>query len=299
MDIRKLVKSRKLRDAMRYSLSVLPSGIYLRLYYAAMTGRRLHLKNPKTYNEKLQWLKLHDKRAEYTQLADKIAVRQHIEKVLGPGYTFPILGVWKRFDEIDFSALPNEFVLKCNHDSGSAHVIKDKTSMTPDQMQELRKYFNKRVKTNFYYAGREYPYKDIPRRIFAEKLMKPENENELSIRDYKFFCFNGEPKLLLLASGRSGGQHAEDYFDMDFKHLPEVRNGWEPSVVPPEKPECFEQMKQMAAKLSAGIPQVRMDFYEIDGKPYFGEYTFFSGGGFELFKPEEWEQRLGDWIRLG
>lgn len=298
MDIRNVIKSRKLRGAIPYSLAFLPSSIYLRLYYTAMTGKWLNLKNPRTFNEKLQWLKLHDKRPDYTELSDKIAVRNYVEKKLGPGYTFPLLGVWESADEIDFSKLPNEFVLKCNHDSGSVRIIRDKAALTGDEINEIRKFFNRRVRKNFYLVGREYPYKEISRKVFAEQLMKPYDENVLSINDYKFFCFNGEPKLLLLASGRNTGNHFEDYFDMEFHYLPEVRNGWKPSKTPPQKPKCFEEMKQMAATLSAGIPQVRMDFYEINGKPYFGEYTFFSGGGFELFKPDEWEKKLGDWITL-
>lgn len=298
MDIRNAIKSRKIRDSVRYALSFLPSNIYLRLYYTAMTGRVLHLKNPKTYNEKLQWLKLHNQRAEYTELSDKIAVREHVEKELGVGYTFPILGVWTSADEIDFSKLPNEFVLKCNHDSGSVRIIRDKSSLTQEEIAEIRRYYKKRLKRNFYYAGREYPYKNIPRKVFAEQLMKPKDPKAISINDYKFFCFNGEPKLLLVVSGRNSGNHFEDYFDMEFNHLPEVKAGWKPSATPPKKPECFEEMKHMARALSKGICQVRMDFYEIDGRPYFGEYTFFSGGGNELFYPEEWEQTMGDWIKL-
>ena len=296
MDIRKVIKNRKLRGTIMYGLSFLPDEMYVSLFYKAVVGKFPNLKNPKSYTEKLQWLKLHDKHPEYTKLADKIEVRKHIEEVLGPGYTFPMFGKWKRFEDIDFNKLPNEFVLKCNHDSGSVRIIRDKNKLTNKEMSEMKDFYNKRVNRNFFYAGREDCYKNIEPFIFAEKLMHSKTDDAGGIRDYKFFCFNGEPKIMLMVNGRQTEKH-EDYFDMDFNWL-HIQNGWTESAVCPEKPVCFEEMKEMARKLSKGIRQVRMDFYEVDGKPYFGEYTFFNGGGFEVFKPDEWEMKMGSWINL-
>lgn len=296
LDLRKVIKSRKIRGMIMYSLSFLPDSLYVSMFYFATTGRLPNLINPKGYNEKLQWLKLHDKHPEYRLLADKLRVRKVVRDKIGRGYTFPLLGYWKSFDDIDFEELPNEFVLKCNHDSGSVKIVKDKNHLTPKEIEELKLFFDKRMSKDFFYAGREYPYKNIKRCILAEKLMKDSTGDPGGLNDFKFFCFDGEPKLLLYVTGRQTEKH-EDYFDMDYNWL-NIRNGWTPSENPPKKPECFEELKEMATKLSQGIKQVRMDFYEIDGKIYFGEYTFFSGGGFELFKPDEWELRLGDWIDL-
>lgn len=295
-DIRNIVKSRRMRNVILNTASILPTKLYLRIYYLAMSGRALHLKNPKGYNEKLQWIKIHDKNKakEHNDLVDKLRVKDVIKEKLGDGYCFPLLGYWEKFDDIDFDTLPNEFVLKCNHDSGSYKIIRDKTSLTEKDLSEMRTFYKRRMKSDFYRIGREYPYKGIKRYIIAEKLMSAGDEG--GINDYKFFCFNGEPKVMLYVTGRQVEKH-EDYFDMDYQCL-HLTNGWTESETPPPKPACFDEMKELAAKLSKGLRQVRMDFYEIDGKVYFGEYTFFSGGGFELFKPEEWEQKMGDWIDL-
>lgn len=295
-DIRNIVKNRKVRDALPHLVSFLPDKLYLRLYYFALSGRTLHLKNPKGYNEKLQWIKIHDKHLakEHGVLVDKLRVKDVIKEKIGDGYCFPLLGYWEKFDDIDFDALPNAFVLKCNHDSGSYKIIRDKASLTKDDFSELKAFYTRRLKADFFKAGREYPYKGIKPYIIAETLMGAGDDG--GINDFKFFCFNGEPKVMLYVTGRQVEKH-EDYFDMDYQCL-HLTNGWTESKTPPLKPACFEEMKELAAKLSKGLRQVRMDFYEIDGKVYFGEYTFFSGGGFELFKPEEWEQKMGDWIDL-
>lgn len=295
VDLRKIIGP-GMRGKIMYALSFLPDKPYLRLFYFATTGKMINFKNPKGFNEKLQWLKVNDKHPEYSKLVDKLAVREHIKKVLGEEYLFPLLGYWESFEEIDFSKLPNQFVLKCNHDSGSVRIIKDKSILTKEKIEELRNFYNRRVAHDFFWAGREYPYKGIKPYIMAEKFMEDEKEGAAGIKDYKFFCFNGEPKLLLSVSGRQTEKH-EDYFDMDYNYL-HIRNGSTESDVCPEKPECFEKMKEFARILSKDMRQVRMDFYEINGRVYFGEYTFFSGGGFEWFHPDEWERKLGNWIDL-
>lgn len=290
---------RNMREKLMYGLRFLPDEPYIRLFYWAATGRHLNLKNPTGFNEKLNWLKLHGNYSQYSHLADKLAVREYVSKVLGSSYLFPLLYVWNSADEIDFGILPNEFVMKCNHDSGSVKIISNKSAMAPEALEDIKDFYRKRLKKDFFYAGRESSYKNITPCILVEKMMYPSDNNSDGINDYKFFCFNGKPKLLLLCSGRDSNKpfHYEDYFDMDFNRLT-IKNGWPESPICPPKPQCFENLKYIAEQLSQGIPQVRMDFYEIDGRIYFGEYTFFSGGGFELFQPEEWEKKLGDWINL-
>lgn len=295
IDLRKIL-GRSFRENMMYALSFLPDKAYLRLFYFCTTGRKIDFNNPVGYNEKLQWLKVNDKRPEYSQLVDKLAVRDNIEQLLGPGYMFPLLGVWDSFDQIDFSKLPNQFVLKCNHDSGSTKVIRDKSALTEKDFKEMKRFYAKRLKKDFFPAGREYPYKGLPRHIIAEQLMTDPKKPERSIEDYKFFCFNGEPKIMFVTTDRETDCRF-DFFDMDFNHLNIIKN--HPNADQPlEKPVTFEKMKEIAAKLSQGKRHVRIDLYELEGKIYFGEYTFFSGGGFQLFKPEEWERRMGDWIDI-
>lgn len=295
IDLRK-VFGRPLRNKIKHSLNFLSDKAYLQLFYFSTTGRRIHFKNPVGYCEKLQWLKINDRRPEYTQLVDKLAVREHIEEMLGPGYMFPLLGVWNCFEEIDFSILPESFVLKCNHDSGSTKVIKNKSQLTESDYKELKNHFAERMSHDFFFAGREYPYKGIKRCIMAEQLMIDENDPEKSIEDYKFFCFNGEPKLMFVATDRNTDCKF-DFYDMDFNHL-DIFNIHPNSDKVIEKPKMFEEMKTIAAKLSQGMRHVRIDLYELNGKIYFGEYTFFHGGGFQLFYPEKWERRLGDWIDI-
>lgn len=295
MDLRKIF-GRNFRGNVMHFLRFLPDKMYLRLFYRATTGKRINFKDPKGYCEKLQWLKVNDRRPEYTKLVDKLAVRDHIDEALGEGYMFPLLGKWKSFDEIDFSTLPEQFVIKCNHDSGSTKVIKNKSQLTENEIKEMRKFYTKRLKRDFFYAGREYPYKGIEPYIIAEQLMIDENEPDKSIEDYKFFCFNGEPKLMFVATDRSTACKF-DFFDMDFNHL-DIFNIHENTEKTIPKPAMFEEMKEIAKKLSQGMRHVRIDLYELNGKIYFGEYTFFHGGGFQLFHPDEWERKLGDWIDI-
>ncbi len=295
LDLRKII-GRNTRENMMYALSFLPDKLYLQLFYFATTRRFINFKDPKGYCEKLQWLKVNDRHPEYTQLVDKLAVRGHIEKTLGKGYMFSLLGVWESFDDIDFSSLPEQFVLKCNHDSGSTKVIRNKSALTADEIDELRAFYKKRLRRDFFYAGREYPYRGIKPYILAEELMIDESAPEKSIDDYKFFCFDGVPKIMYVASDRSRDCKF-DFYDMDFNHL-DLFNNHPNSEVEIRKPTRFEEMKEIAATLSQGMRHVRIDLYELNGKIYFGEYTFFWGGGFQLSHPESWERQLGDWIVL-
>lgn len=295
IDLRNIF-SRDFRSKMMYALSFLPDKMYLQLFYFATTRKFINFKNPKGFCEKIQWLKVNDRRPEYSQLVDKLAVRDHIAEVLGEEYLFPLLGKWESFQDIDFDSLPEQFVIKCNHDSGSTKVIKNKSLLTAEEINEMKEFYSARLKQDFYYAGREYPYKGIKPYIIAEQLMIDETAPEKSIEDYKFFCFNGEPKVMFIATDRATDCKF-DFFDMNFNHL-DLVNIHPNTDKPIPKPEKFDEMKELAAKLSQGMRHVRIDLYELNGKIYFGEYTFFHGGGFQLCHPEKWERQLGDWIDI-
>lgn len=290
IDYKRIIKNREFRLQIIKLLSFIPDSAYLKMVYRIKTGKKLNLKNPVGINEKLNWLKLNDKKNEYTQLVDKLAVRDVISNKLGGEYLFPLLGSWDSFDEIDFDSLPEKFVLKCNHDSGSVKLITNKNDI---DREELSNFFSERLKLNAFCLGREYPYKNVKPKIMAEAFMEsPKGEG---INDYKFFCFNGTPEIMFVATDRATDVKF-DFYDMDFKHL-DIVNIHEQSGKQIPKPECFEQMKKIAQKLSQGMKFVRIDLYEIDGKIYFGEYTFFHGGGFYLFNPPHWEKSLGDKIK--
>lgn len=294
-DYKKFFRNREFRLKLIQALRFIPDRPYLKLVYWLKTGQHLNLEKPVGFNEKLNWLKLNHIHPEYTMLADKLKVRNIIAEKIGEEYLIPILGHWKSFEDIPFQELPEKFVLKCNHDSGSVKII-DKKQLDEREMNNLAKFFAGRLSENSYYNGREYPYRDIEPCIIAEKFMKTTDDHV--INDYKFFCFNGIPYIMFIVSGRFTKEKHEDFFDMDYRWLPEIRNGETPSPVCPPKPECFEEMKRLATTLSKGIEAVRMDFYEIDGKVYFGEFTFFSAGGFCLFEPHDWEIKLGNMIQI-
>lgn len=266
---------------------------YLSRKYQLYFGRKLNLKNPQTVNEKLQWLKLYNRKPEYTMMVDKYKVREYIAQELGEEYLIPLLGVWDNPDEIDFDALPNQFVLKCNHNSGLGMCIcKDKSELDISKVKgELRKG----LKQDYYLTGREWPYKDVPRKIIAEKYMVDASGD---LKDYKFYCFNGEMKFVMISSDRNTSRPTRaDYFDRDFNWL-DFTWGYSHAEVHPEKPEQFEKMVAIAEKLGKGLPHIRVDLYDCNGKIYFGELTFFDGSGFDKIKPIEWEYRIGEMLIL-
>lgn len=273
----------------------LSNAFYLRAKFFLRMGKRLRLKVPMTYNEKIQWLKLYGRTKKDAMLCDKYAVKEYVANSIGEQYVIPLLGVWDRPEDIDFDSLPNQFVLKCTHNSGlGMYVCKDKSKMNKEKVIVSLK---NGLLQDFFLPSRDYCYKDIPHRIIAEEYREDYKTGEL--RDYKFFCFDGEPKIFFIASGRSKGEHdvTFDFYDMDYNHLP-FTNGHPNSAVPLEKPQCFEEMKRLAATLSKGMPHVRVDFYEANGQVYFGEFTFSHWGGFMPFEPEEWDYKLGECIIL-
>ncbi|MBR3640773.1 MAG: glycosyl transferase [Oscillibacter sp.] len=267
---------------------------YLKIAYRLTMGKKLDLEHPTTYNEKLQWLKLYNRRREYTDMADKYKVYDFVKKTIGEEYLIPLLGVWNTPEEIPWEELPRQFVLKCTHDSGGVVIVKDKDAADREKIAaKLRKI----LKINYFYGDREWPYKDIEPRIIAQAYMTDESCVEL--KDYKFFCFDGEPAYMFVAKGRQAGSEAVkfNFYDMDFRLLP-FKNGHENFTEPMEKPLAWEEMKRVAARLSAGIPHVRVDLYDINGKVYFGEMTFFHWSGMVPFEPEEWDRIFGERIRL-
>lgn len=270
----------------------IPDKLYITLIYNwSMEGARLDLHNPQRYTEKLQWLKLYDRRPEYIELVDKYKVRKYVAEKIGEEYLIPLLGVWDNAKEINFDTLPDQFVLKCNHDSGGIVICKDKNSIN---YQEVVQFLNKRLKRNFYWAAREWPYKNIERKIIAEQYMVDESGYEL--KDYKFFCFDGKCKAIFIATDR-GVDTRFDFFDTSFNHLP-IKNGHENATREILKPSSWDKMIELAEKLSEGIPQVRVDLYDVLGKIYFGEMTMFHFGGKKPFKPDEWDYTFGSWIKL-
>lgn len=274
--------------------SWLPASIYLRICFFLKTKKILHLKHPVSFNEKLQWLKLYDHKPEYTTMVDKYAVKQYVAAKIGGGeeYIIPTLGVWEHFDDIDFDKLPDKFVLKCTHDSGGLVICRDKSKF---DKEAARKKLEKCLKRNYFLYGREWPYKNVPPRIIAEKYMVDESGVEL--KDYKIFCFHGVPKIIEVDFNRFVGHKRNLYttswelIDLEICY-PSDEN------FKIAKPEHLEKLLQLATVLSQDIPHIRTDFYVINGKIYFGELTFCHGSGFEKFIPEEWDKIFGDWLKL-
>lgn len=278
----------------RTLLRLIPDKIYVQMQYFYHFHRFANLKNPRTFNEKLNWLKLNDHNPLYTTLVDKYAVKKWVADKIGEQYIIPTLGVWEKAEDIDFDKLPDQFVLKVNHDSGGLVICRDKSKL--DKNAAIAK-LSRALKNNGYWYGREWPYKNVKPCIIAEKYMEDIKTKEL--RDYKFFCFNGIPKILFIASDRQNPSEETkfDFYDMEFNHLP-FTNGHPNALQIPQKPNTFETMKQLAAQLSRNMAHVRVDFYEIDGKVYFGELTLYHWSGFKPFNPKQWDKTIGSWLTL-
>jgi hypothetical protein len=267
---------------------------YLKRRYKAVFKRELNLDNPMMYTEKLQWIKLYDRNPLYTTMVDKYEAKNYVARIIGDDYIIPTLGVWDSFDKIDFDGLPNQFVLKCTHDSGGVVICTDKSKF---DYSSARIKINKSLGSNYFWMGREWPYKNVKPRILAEEYMEDTETKEL--RDYKFFSFNGITRALFIATERQSPNEDTkfDFFDVNFNHLP-FTNGHPNAKVPPVKPKKYDQMVEIANKLSEGFPHIRIDLYEVNNKIYFGELTFTHWGGFVPFNPEEWDLKFGKWINL-
>jgi len=274
---------------------VIPDEPYLKVLFQILMKRKLDLKNPVTFSEKLQWLKLNDRRPEYVTMVDKYAAKKYVAGIIGEEYIIPTLGLWERPEDIEWDKLPNQFVLKCTHDSGGLVICKDKSKLNK---KEAIKKLNHGLRQEYFKVWREWPYKDVPKRIIAEKYIEPVSDiNDLA--DYKFFCFNGEVKAMFVATERQkpGEEVKFDFFDKDYNYLP-FRQGHDHAKVIPSKPKNFELMKEKAALLSHGIPHTRIDFYDLGDRILFGEITFFHFSGMVPFEPNEWDLKFGDMLIL-
>lgn len=269
---------------------------YLQTLFYLRLGYKPNLDCPHTYNEKLNWLKLNDHNPLYTKLVDKLSVKEYVSSVIGNKYVIPTLGVWNNPEDIDWEILPNQFVLKTTHGGGNSGVIVCKDKSCIDKEQIIKK-LKKALLLDIYKQSREWPYKDVPRRILAETYLEDNETKEL--RDYKFFCFNGNVEFLYVGSERQkpGEGVKFDFFDKDYKHL-DLRQGHPNSKTLPSKPYCFDEMKTIASLLSNGIPHVRVDLYEANRHVYFGEMTFYHMGGLVPFEPASADKEIGDLLIL-
>ena len=292
----KLINALLLHKNLSWFNRLIPDDIYLRILFYIRMGYKLNLKQPRTFNEKLQWLKLYDRNPRYTTLVDKFAVKEYVSNIIGEEYIIPTLGVWNSFEDIDFSQLPDQFVLKCTHDSGGLIICRDKNKLDINAAKDI---ITDSLKRNYYLAGREWPYKNVKPRIIAEEYIAPRMSNApCDIPDFKFYCFDGEPVYCQVIRDRRT-EETIDFYDMNWKHqvfvglTEEIKNG--STEVP--CPQNLEVMKTICRKLSKNIPFARIDLYEVDGKEYFGEVTFYPASGFGKFTPNEYNELLGNLIK--
>lgn len=295
---KKILTSRSIRFSVTDRLGLydkLSDEEYIKKAFKAKMGYPLDLENPVTYNEKLQWLKLNEHNPIYTTMVDKYLVKDYVAGIVGKEYVIPTLGVWESSNEIDFDSLPNQFVLKCTHDSGGIYICKNKDNLDLRAVKKLEK----RLKKNYYLHGREWPYKNVKPRIIAEKYMTNGGDDE-ELSDYKIMTFNGEAKILFIATDRQDPTVSTkfDYFDMEGNHLDIDLWVYPNAKTPPPMPQHFAEMKMLAEKLSKDTVHSRVDFYESDGKVYFGEITFFHQSGFAHIEPASWDKTIGEWIEI-
>lgn len=272
----------------------MPDKMYLQCIWRDTMGYELDFRHPKTFCEKLQWLKIYNRKPVYTKMVDKATAKEYVASIIGEKYIIPTLGIYNNFDEIDFDTLPNQFVLKATHNSGGVYICKDKSQI---DLVKARSMTEGQFGINVYNDYKEWPYKNVKPRIIAEKYM--EENDGVELKDYKFFCFGGEVKALLLISDRfkANSETCFDFYDRDFRHQ-DVITGPPMSLIPHTKPQCYDEMICIAEKLSKDIPFVRVDLYQTNGKVYFGEMTFFPVAGMIHFKPFKWDYVFGEWLNL-
>lgn len=263
---------------------------YLRLMYWCKFGKRLDLQKPQTFNAKLQWLKLNYRDPSFIQMVDKYEAKKYVASLIGEKYIIPTLGEWESFEDIDFSKLPERFVLKCTHDSGGVVICNDKHNF---DYIAAKKRIQKCLKRNYYWVGREWPYKNVQPRIIAEKHMVDDSNTEL--RDYKVLCFNGKAKLIEYHQNRYTKDHTQDMYDTNWK-LTDIYQGPH-SNNPVPKPACFDEMLQLSERLAEKVEHLRVDWYIVNGNLYFGELTLYDGAGFDAFDKKQDDLLLGSWIK--
>ena len=275
-------------------LNWVPDSLYLKVLYRVIMRRKLNLKNPKEYNEKLQWLKLNDRKPEYSTMVDKYEVRGYIADLLGDKYLIPCLGIYDSVDEIDIDALPDRFVLKCTHDSGSVEICKDKSSF---DIEGARHRLSQAMKRNYYATYREWPYKYVKPRIIAEGYLEGDGGD---LKDYKVMCFNGEAKIIEVHENRfvEGKVHTQTFYDREWNIVPLTQVETVTVDRPGERPRQLDEILRLSELIAKDMYHVRIDWYIEGDKIYFGEITFFDGSGFESFSTPEMERMLGDMIKL-
>ncbi len=279
------------------NVKFIPDKTYLKIMYKYYMGRKLNLVKPESFNAKLQWLKLYDRKAIYTNMADKVKAREIVKVKIGEKYLVPLIGIWNTSEEIDFNSLPEQFVMKCNHNSGKGMCICQ--SKTDLDIEKTKADLKAGLEENYYYSAREWPYKNIKRKIICEKYLSVGNGELLN--DYKVLCFNGKPKLIELHKGRFSSHQTEDFYDTDWNKtdISQYKScGLPKSESTEEKPSCLNEMLELSGKLAEGIPHLRVDWYVLNGKLYFGEMTFYDGAGFDAFDRYEDDLMLGSWIHL-
>lgn len=263
--------------------------MFARLAFRGNMGYPLDLENPKTFNEKLQWLKIYDHRPEYTDLVDKLKAKDIVGKIIGKEHIVPVYGEWERADDIPFNDLPGQFVLKCNHDQGSVILVSDKNKLNLGDAVHI---LNKNLNRNLFYGTREYPYKNIKPMVFAEKYLQDD------IVDYKFYCFQGEPKFLYCGKGLTEDHSLKiDFYDLEWNLMPFYRTDYHRLGAVP-KPDCLDEMIAIARALSKGVPFVRIDLFAVNNQIYFSEFTLCPASGFMRFVPEEYDRIVGEWLEL-
>ena len=291
-----MYKSSAIKDLCHSFLRLLPDRLFIQLKFFKNFHRLPDLKNPKTFSEKIQWLKLFNRNPYYTKLVDKYEVKRIVAELIGEEYIIPTLGVWDSADKIDFDKLPDRFVLKATHDSGRVIICNDKAKLDFEKAREEMAYSLKR---DFYALTREWPYKNVPRRIIAEEFMEDTDPTVKDLIDYKFYCFNGEPTYCQVIRDRNSNETI-DFYDMEWTHMPFV--GLNPTAnngaLPAKKPYELKQMIKICRILAKDIPFSRIDLYEINKKIYFGEVTFFPNSGVGRFNPAKTDIQLGEMIKL-
>jgi hypothetical protein len=275
-------------------LNWLPDNVYLNIMYLTRMKKKLDLKSPKTFNEKLQWLKLHDRYPKYIQMVDKYEAKEYVANRIGSEYIIPTYGVWDSFDEINIEMLPNQFVLKCTHDCGGLVICRDKKNF---DIEAAREKINRCLKRNYFYNGREWPYKNVKPRVIAETYM--EDPSSVVLKDYKLYCFNGKPEFVQLSEGMEKHSTASMAFlTLDWERLPFERSDFLRIHKIPPQPLNLELMKSFAEELSQGHSFLRVDLYEINGRVYFSELTFSPTSGFIPIQPPEYDLQIGRLLEL-
>ena len=290
---------------MKHCPRVMSDRFFIKVRWSQVVGYKLDLKHPKKFNEKLQWLKLYDHKPEYTIMVDKYRAKQWLADKIGEQYVVPTLSIYKSVDEIDLNKLPDQFVLKCNHDSGSVIICRDKQSF---DFENAKQKLNKALHSNYYWRCREWPYKHVKPVILAEPFIYNSQTDNISVggmpqvlpSDYKFYCFEGEPKLFYITTDKGMDVPIrEDFFDLQGNHLDiQDSNYLNNPMYIPNIPNNLQEMQSICRMISKNINHLRVDFYECNGRIYVGEMTFYEAAGYCNFEPSKWNIILGDWIKL-